>query len=193
MTAGRLPMGSSMSWAKINSEGFTANLYLDGFPLVLNQQRLQQALRHKRITPGEKLDAEVGLADLRKCSFITLADYEDDTPLLLKFVPEGNCYAIQVILQGVFDGARLFIEDQTHNLLVSTSAPTQLFSISTYGAVSNIVPGPAYIGLNREPKYKPLYRKASAGMSEFLDADPNLTRHNAFNQESAKFVIKVLK
>ena len=53
-------MGSSMSLAKVNNESFSANLYLDGLPVVLNQQRLQQTLRHKRITQGEKLDAEVG-------------------------------------------------------------------------------------------------------------------------------------
>lgn len=81
-------MGSSMSLAKVNNESFSANLYLDGLPVVLNQQRLQQTLRHKRITQGEKLDAEVGLADSRTSALITLADDEDDAPLLLKFVPE---------------------------------------------------------------------------------------------------------
>ncbi len=190
-------MGSSMSLAKVNNESFSANLYLDGLPVVLNQQRLQQTLRHKRITQGEKLDAEVGLADSRTSALITLADNEDDAPLLLRFVPEGNCYAIQVIHPGVFDGARLFIEDKTHNLLVSTSAPAQLYSISTYGvakaSLSNIASGPAYIELNSEPKDKPLYRQVSDGMSKFLDANPNGTGHNAFNPKPARFVISVLK
>lgn len=190
-------MGNCMSLAKINNKSFTANLYLDGFPVVLNQQRLQQTLRHKRITQGEKLDAEVGLADSRTSSFITLADHEDENPLLLKFVPEGNRYAIKLVHPGVFDGARLFIEDRTHNVLVSTSAPTQFFSISTYGvpkaSLSNIASGPAYIELNSEPKDKPLYRQITDGMSKFLDADPNVTGHNAFNHKPARFVINVLE
>ncbi|WP_456021272.1 hypothetical protein [Pseudomonas protegens] len=186
-----------MSLANINSNAFTAHLYLDGHPVVLNQQRLQQALRDLRITQSEKLDAEVGLADLRVSSFITLADHEEDTPLLLKFVPQGNQYAVSLVHSGMFDGARLFIEDKTHNLLASTSAPVQYFSFSTYGvrkaSLWHIEPGPAYLELISEPNDKPLYRNISSGMSTFLNKDPNLTGHNAFNNKPAKFVIKILK
>ncbi len=190
-------MGNFMSLEKTNNPTFTAHLYLDGRPVVLNQQRLQQALREPRITNAEKLDAEVGLADSRVSSFITLADHEDDEPLLLKFVPEGNEYVISLELAGTFKGARLFVENKTHNLLVSTSAPVQYFSISTYGAskasFSNIESGPAYLELISEPANRPLYRHVSSGMSTFVDADPNRTGHNAFNNKPATFVIKVIK
>jgi hypothetical protein len=91
-----------MALATINNQAFTAHLYLDGRPVVLNQQRLQQVLRDLRITNGEKLDAEVGLADSRVSSFITLAEHENDEPLLLKFDPEGNEYAISLELAGTF-------------------------------------------------------------------------------------------
>ncbi|MDM8192938.1 hypothetical protein EVS84_22710 [Pseudomonas koreensis] len=186
-----------MSLAKINNKAFTANLYLDGRPVVLNQQRLQQVLRDKRITLGEKLEAEAGLASLRTSSFITLADHEDDDPLVLKFVPQGDCYAVHLVHPSAFDGARMFIEDKTHNLLASTSATAQYFSISTYGApkasLNDIASGPAHIELNSEPKDKPLYRQVSSGMSSFLDTDPNVTGHNAFNNKPARFVIKVLE
>ncbi|WP_435038149.1 hypothetical protein [Pseudomonas neuropathica] len=186
-----------MASAKINNQTFTAHLYLDGRPVVLNQQRLQQVLRDLRITNGEKLDAEVGLADSRVSSFITLAEHEDDEPLLLKFVPEGNEYAVSLELAGTFKGARLFVEDKTHNLLASTSAPPQYFSISTYGAskasFSNIESGPAYLELICEPGDRSLYRHISSAMSTFVDADPNRTGHNAFNNKPATFVIKVIK
>lgn len=190
-------MGNCMSLAKINNKAFTANLYLDGRPIVLNQQRLQRVLQDKRITLGEKLEAEVGLASLRASSFITLADHEEDDPLVLKFVPQGDYYAVHLMHPGAFDGARMFIEDKTHNLLASTSAPVQYFSVSTYGApkasLNDIASGPALIELNSEPKDKPLYRQSSDGMSSFLDTDPNVTGHNAFNSKPARFVIKVVK
>jgi hypothetical protein len=190
-------VGNPMSLAKINNKSFTANLYLDGRPVVLNQQRLQQVLRDKRITLGEKLEAEVGLTSLRTSSFITLADHEDDDPLVLKFVPQGDYYAVHLVHPGAFDGAQIFIEDKTHNLLASTSAPQHYFSISTYGApkasLNDIASGAALIELNSEPQDKPLYRQLSDGMSLFLDTDPNVTGHNAFNSKPARLVIKVVK
>lgn len=185
-----------MSLANINDKTFTAHLYLDGRPLVLNQQRLQQALRDLRITQSEKLDAEVGLADLRVSSLITLADHEADAPLPLKFVPQGDRYAINLAYPGAFEGARLFIEGDTHNLLASTSAPAQYFSISTHGtskaSLRHIEPGPAYVELIGEPNDRPLYRHMSKGMSTFLDVDPNKTGHNAFNNKPATFVIRLI-
>jgi hypothetical protein len=191
-----------MSIAKINSKEFTAHLYLDGRPVVLNQQRLQQVLDGQRTTKGEKLEAEVGLADSRVASFITLADHEDHAPLLLKFVPQGERYAISLVHPGVFNGARLFIEDKTHNLLTSTSAPLQYFSFSTFAvpkaSLGHLEAGPAYLELSRETDdekspNKPLYRSVSSGMSTFLDVDPNPTRHNAFNSTPAIFVIRVVE
>jgi hypothetical protein len=192
-----LPVGDSMSSAKINKKAFTANLYLDGRPVILNEQRLQEILRAPRITQGERLDAEVGLADLRVASHITLADHEDHPPLLLNFIPHGESYAISVANSGAFDGARLFIEDKTHQLLASTSAPVHYFSMSTFGinkaSLSHIEAGPVYVGLNSEPDYKGIYRDSRDGMTTFMDVDPNTTGHNAFNNKYARFVIKEIK
>ncbi|MBK5531366.1 hypothetical protein JFT91_01900 [Pseudomonas sp. TH08] len=116
-----------MSTNKRDNIAFTANLYVNGLPVVLNQQRLKQRLRDSRITQSEKLDVEVALADLRESSFITLADHEDDKPLLLKFTPQGDSYAINVVLRGMNDGARLIIESNTHNLLVSQNEQSEFF------------------------------------------------------------------
>lgn len=195
-TAGRLQVGDPMSAAKTNDKAFTANLYLDGRPVVLNQQRLQLVLRDLRITQREKLDAEVGLCDLRLASFITLADHEDDVALLLKFVPQGDHYAISLVLPGTFDGARLYIEESSKYLLASTSAPVQNFSISTSGVAkasfNNFKSGPVYLGLSSQPKNRALYRYVSEGLNTFVDVDPNRTGHNAFNNRPALFVIKVV-
>ncbi|SDT54438.1 hypothetical protein [Pseudomonas granadensis] len=190
-----------MSINKVNIKTFNAHLYLDGRPVVLNQQRLQKLLDQPRITKGEQLEAEVGLADTRVASFITLADHEDDEPLLLKFVPQGDHYEISLVHTGAFAGARLYIEARTHNLLASTRA-AQHFSISTYGvpeaSLGDFEAGPAHLELSSiaadgKSKSKPLYRNVSGGMYSFLDEDPNLTRHNAFNNKPATFVIKVVR
>ncbi|MFH0020982.1 hypothetical protein ACFZAC_05165 [Pseudomonas fluorescens] len=190
-----------MSITKINSKSFNAHLYLDGRPVVLNQQRLQKVLGQPRITKGEQLEAEVGLADSRIASFITLADHEDDDPQLLKFVPQGDDYEITLVQTGAFANARVFIEPVTHNLLASTSAVAQCFSLRTFGvpkiSPANIEAGPAHVELSRKAddrnsKSKPLYRYASDGMVTFVDEDPNQTRHNAFNNKPATFVIKVI-
>ncbi|WP_434766837.1 hypothetical protein [Pseudomonas triticicola] len=186
-----------MSSAKINTKAFTANLYLDGRPVVLNEQRLKEILLAPRITQNEKLDAEVGLADLRVASHITLAEHEDHPPLLLHFTPHGEKYAISMAHSGAFDGARLFIEDITHKLLASTSAPVQYFTMSTFGvnkaSLSHVEAGPVYVGLNSEPNYKGIYRDTSGGISTFMNVDPNDTGHNAFNNKYARFVIRVIK
>lgn len=191
-----------MSITKVNSKEFNAHLYLNGRPVVLNQQRLQKALGQLRITKSEQLEAEVGLADTRIASFITLADHEDDEPLLLKFVPQGDNYEISLVHTGTFANARLYIEALTHNLLASTSAAAQHFSISTYGvskaSLGDIEAGPAYLELSSKAvdsksTSKPFYHHVSSGLDTFVDEDPNLTGHNAFNNKPATFVIKVVR
>lgn len=190
-----------MSITKVNSKTFNAHLYLNGRPVVLNQQRLQKALGQLRITKSEQLEAEVGLADTRVASFITLADHEDDEPLLLKFVPQGDNYEISLVHTGTFANARLYIEALTHNLLASTSAAAQYFSISTYGvpkaSLGDFEAGPAHLELSSKAidsksTSKPFYHHVSSGLDTFVDEDPNLTGHNAFNNKPATFVIKVV-
>ena len=175
---------------------FTANLYVNGLPVVLNQQRLKQRLRDPRITLREKLDTEVALADTRETSFITVADHEDDKPLLLKFTPQGDAFAINVVLRGIHDNARLIIESATHNLLVSQSERSELFSISKSGVMrasfSDLAKGPNYIDMESESNKKPLYRDTINRMNIFKNVEPNVTGHNAFNNKPVIFVIKVI-
>ncbi|MBC8997398.1 hypothetical protein IAI51_12745 [Pseudomonas sp. N40(2020)] len=185
-----------MSLRKNNNNAFTANLYFNGFPVVLNQQRLRQRLREPRITRSDKLDAEVCLADKREPGFITLAEHEDDKPLLLEFSPHGETYTIKIVLRGGYDGARLYIENGNHNLLVSQEQPAEFFSITrvegTKLSLDDLDAGPVFINLISESSKKPLYRDTTGRMSIFKNVDPNLTGHVAFNNKPAIFVIKVI-
>jgi hypothetical protein len=179
-----------------NNKAFTANLYVKGLPLVLNQQRLKLRLRDPRITRREQLDVEVALADSSGSSFVTLADHEDDKPLLLKFVPRGDNYIVTVVLRGIYDGWRLKIEGGTHHLSVSDDAQSGYFSIRKNGApkarFADLAAGPSYIHLVSEVNKHALYRAEEGGKIIFKDVDPNLTGHDAFNNEPATFVLKII-
>ena len=184
-----------MSTNKQNNITFTANLYVNGLPVVLNQQRLKLRLRDARITQREKLDTEVALANTRESSFITLADHEDDKPLLLKFTPHGDSFAINAVLRGENNGARLVIERGTHNLLVSHDLHSEFFSISKIGVMratlGDLEGGPTYIDLGAESNNKPLYRDTVNKV--FKNVDPNVTGHNAFNNKPVVFVFKLIE
>lgn len=179
-----------------NNKAFTANLYLNGLPLVLNQQRLKLRLRDPRITRREQLDVEVALADIGGSSFVTLADHEDDKPLLLKFVPHGENYVVTAVLRGIYEGWRLRIEGSTHHLSVSDNAPSDYFSISkdvvSKVGLADLAPGPSYVRLVSETNKKALYRAEKDGKMHFKNVDPNVTGHPAFNGTPATFVLKVI-
>lgn len=181
---------------KNNNGSFTANLYFNGLPVVLNQQRLKQKLREPRMTRQVQLSTEVALADKRESCFITLADHEDDKPLLLTFTPHGDSYAIHVSLRGIYDGARWVIDPKTYDLRVSTTERSEFFSISKVGvrraSLGDFESGPTYIDLGSESTKKPLYRNVVDRVSSFKAADPNVTGHDAFNSDPAVFVIKVI-
>ncbi|CAI8958195.1 Cadherin domain-containing protein [Pseudomonas sp. IT-347P] len=185
-----------MSTNKKENSAFTANLYVDGLPVVLNHQRLRQRLRDPRLTRREQMEVEVALADKRETRFLTLADHEDDKPLLLTFTPHGDSFAITVALRGVHDGARLFIESRTHNVLVSQKESGELFSIRTVGlsraVFRDLQPGPLYIEIESESNNKPLYRNTADRMNVFNNVDPNVTGHNAFNNKPVIFVLKII-
>ncbi|MHC8335961.1 hypothetical protein [Pseudomonas sp. LB3P25] len=179
-----------------NNKAFTANLYVNGLPLVLNQQRLKLRLRDPRITRREQLDVEVALADRNGSSFVTLADHEDDKPLLLKFVPHGDNYVVTVVLRGIYEGWRLKIEGGTHHLSVSDNAPSDYFSIRKNGVpkagLADLAAGPSYVHLVSEANKHALYRAKVGGNIIFKDVDPNVTGHDAFNSEPATFVLKII-
>lgn len=179
-----------------NNSAFMANLYVNGLPVVLNQQRLEQRLQDPRITRRERLDVEVALVDRNATSYLTVADHEDETPLLLKFALQGRGYVLRTILRGAYDGFYITIEGGTHHLSVSDTAGASYFSISKH-AVENakfddLQAGPAYVQLVSKRNGEAVYMANNGGKKYFMDVDPNPTGHDAFNHAPVSFVLKLV-
>ena len=175
---------------------FTANLYVKGLPVVLNQQRLKLRLRDPRITKREQLDVEVAMADSAGSSFITLAGHEDDKPLLLKFVPKGDQYLVSVNVRGAYNGWHLGVDANTHHVLVSDKTRPDEFSINKYDSpkagLEDLSAGPSYVQVVSELNGRALYLEEQGGKIIFKNVDPNTTGHNAFNNEPVTFVLKII-
>ncbi|WLI13293.1 MULTISPECIES: hypothetical protein [Pseudomonas] len=178
------------------SNAFTANLYVKGIPVVLNQQRLKVRQLDPRMTRRERLDVEVALASNDSASTLTLADHEDDKPLLLKFVPKADKYEIVAVLRGVYGGNSLKVNPETHHLYVSNGSQGSEFSICKYGVeravFDDLGNGPVYIQLVSELNGRPLYLAGDKGDLHFKDVNPNNTKHDAYNNEPVNFVIKIV-
>ncbi|MGL6245739.1 hypothetical protein [Pseudomonas sp.] len=178
-----------------NNNAFTANLYVNGLPLVLNQQRLKLRLRDPRITRRERLEVDIALADRESPKMVTVADHEDDKPLLLIFAPEGDKYIVQAVLRGAYDGFQLKIEAGTHHLSV-TDGVGSYFSIRKHGVERAVYKdfdaGPVYMNLVSEENGRALYRADDKGRVHFKNVDPNTTGHNAYNNDPVSFVLKIV-
>lgn len=178
------------------SNAFTANLYVNGMPVVLNQQRLKLRLRDPRITRRERLDVEVALASHDSASILTLADHEDDKPLLLKFVPKAGKYEVLAVIRGAYEGSRLTVDAGTHHLYMNGGLEGSSFSIRKHGVeragFDDLVAGPVYVQLVSELNSRPLYLADDKGKVHFKDVDPNATKHDAFNNAPVNFVIKIV-
>lgn len=178
------------------SNAFTANLYVNGKPVVLNQQRLKLRLRDPRITRRERLDVEVALASNDSASILTLADHEDDKPLLFKFVPEAGAYKIVAVLRGSYEGSRLKVNPGSHHLYVGNGPESFEFSMRKHGVervrFTDLEVGPAYVQLVSEVSGRPLYLADEKGKVHFKSTDPNRTKHDAFNNDPANFVIRIV-
>lgn len=179
-----------------NSKGFAANLYVNGLPVVLNQQRLKARLRNVRITQRERLDVEVALASDEGTEFLTLADHESDKPLLFKFIPQGESYSVMVALRGGYDGAYLAIKPEARQLVVRKGFPGKGFSIVKHGAekawFSDLNAKPSYVYLRNEESAGVLYLANDKGKLHFKDVDPNTSSHDAYNNSPVTFVIKTV-
>jgi hypothetical protein len=182
-----------MSINSNNNVSFSANLFLDGRPVVLNQQRLKSRLRDPRLTRRERLDTEVSLASGDGANFLTLADHEDDKPLLLKFVPKDDGYAVMTILKGEYDERFLSLAQGARHVLAGEERNNQ-FSLSSNKTAAfsfaDLQKGPSYVHLNVAGRV--LYLGLEDGKHYFQDSDPNATGHDAFNGKPAVFVIKVV-
>lgn len=178
------------------SSAFTANLYVNGTPVVLNRQRLKLRLRDPRITRRERLDVEVALASDDSTSILTLADHEDDKPLLLKFVPKAGKYEVLAVIRGTYEGGHLTVSTGTRHLYMNSGSEGARFSIRKHGvdqaSFDDFAAGPGYVQLVSELNGRPLYLANDKGKVHFKDVDPNTSKHDAFNNDPVNFVIKIV-
>ena len=185
-----------MSSIKINSNSFTVNLYVDGLPVVLNQQRLKQRLRDVRITRRERLEVEVALASREGSDFLTLADHEDDKPLLFRLVPQGDKYTIQTILKGDYDEGYLAISKSARHVFVGDVVQSRQFTLVKHDVesarFSDLDKGPCYVALAVDGR-DAIYLAHDNDKRYFKDIDPNMTKHDAFNNNPVTFVLKVIE
>ena len=183
-----------MSLIMDEADAFTANLFFQGRPVVLNQQRLKLRLRDPRLSRRERLDVEVALADSESASVLTVADHEDDKPLLLKFVPKANHYAVMTILKGEYDERFLSINAKTRHVFTGDERNSE-FSLSK-GTIpsarfSDLDGGASYIHLAAAESL--VYITSNKSNRYFMNAEPNKTKHDAFNNTPALFVLKIVE
>ncbi|WP_166216775.1 hypothetical protein [Pseudomonas atagonensis] len=179
-----------------NSNSFTVNFYLDGLPVVLNQQRLKLRLRDSRITRRERLDVEVALASPDGSGFLTLADHEDDKPLLFRLIPKGDRFSVMTILKGEYDEGYLTISNDARHIVVRDASQSSQFTLSIPGVqnakFSDLDKGPVNVVLAAGGS-KAIYHAQDNGKHHFKDVEPNTTGHDAYNNKPALFVVKIVE
>lgn len=189
---------------------FTAHLFINGYPLVLNQQYMQTRLLNKRLTTEERLGLEAGLVDRDTPRFVTVANFDDDVPLSFQFVSVGNRkYELYAKLPGKYNGWRLSIDSGARHLVVSDGAVSSTFSLMIEGRGradrSEFLPGPSQVVLVSDERNSGMYltrsnyrdKHGSTGRNSYsdiiVDVNPNVTGHHAFNGRVANFVLKIIK
>jgi len=112
-----------------------AHLYVEGKPLVLNYQLMENRLARPRLTPAQRAEYNRQLGS--EGGFLTVADNEGDTPLLIHFRSKNDRYTLRVATPGKFYGYFLSMESivdangeetSTKNLQVlEKGQPTRFF------------------------------------------------------------------
>lgn len=95
--------------AEDESKSMIANLFLEGKPLVLNYQLMENRLKRPRLTPAQR--AEYSRQLHSEGGFLTVADKEKDEPLLIHFRSEDDRYTLRVATPGKFYGCFLSMEN----------------------------------------------------------------------------------
>lgn len=85
-----------------------AHLFLAGKPLVLNYQLMEKRLARPRLTSAQRTEYSRQLKS--EGGFLTVADRDDDEPLLIHFRSENDRYTLRVATPGKFYGAFLSME-----------------------------------------------------------------------------------
>lgn len=198
--------------AELAEFDFAAQLFVDGYPLVLNQQHMQQRLLDKRITMNERLQVEADLRDREVPRFVTVAAHEDDEPLTFNFVAVGDLrYELYANVPGKYDGWRLRMDPDVRHMKVDDGSTGALFSlIGIEGervGLEGLKAGHASVILVSEERQSGVYltrtnfrdkdRHPSTKLTEFkrilVDINPNFTGHDAFNGRVASFILRIVE
>lgn len=189
---------------------FTAHLFINGYPLVLNQQYMQARLLNKRLTTEERLGLEAGLVDRDIPRYVTVASFDDDVPLSFQFVSMGNRkYELYAKLPGKYNGWRLSIDSDARHLVVSDGPVSSTFSLMVDGRGradrSEFLPGPSQVVLVSDERNSGMYlarrnyrnKHGSTSKNSYsdiiVDVNPNVTGHHAFNGRVAEFVLRIVE
>jgi len=174
---------------------FTGHLFVEGLPLVVNYQVMEQRLNDPRITNVQRLSAEVSLNDEAVSRIVTLADHDDAEPLLIEFVPEGQGrFVLKVRTMGRYFNWRLRIDQNSRHLLLDESVGSH-FKMETYAgklrSLGDLPSNPASVVVVSAERDAGLFLdETKEGLKYFMDKSPNTTGHDAYNSRPATFVLK---
>jgi len=178
------------------SAAFTGHLFLGGLPWVVNYQVMERRLKSPRITNEQRLSAEMALDYEADSRVVTLADHDDDEPLLIQFVPEGQGrFILSVKSVGRYFNWRLRIDQKTRSLLVDESVGSH-FEFRTYNgslkSFADLPSNPASVFVVSAERDAGLFlAETKEGLKYFMDRSPNTTGHDAFDATPATFVLKI--
>lgn len=178
-----------------NGTKFTGHLFVEGLPLVVNYQVMEQRLKSPRITNGQRLSAEISLNDEAVSRIVTLADHDDAEPLLVEFVPDGQGrFVLNIKTVGRYFNWPLRIDQETRHLLVDKNVGSH-FKMETYAgklkSLADLPSNPASVTVISAERDVGLFLdETKQGLKYFMDKSPNKTGHDAFNPTPAVFVLR---
>lgn len=120
------------------SKSMVVHLFLEGKPLVLNYQLMENRLKRARLTPAQRTEYDRQLRS--EGGFLTVADNERDAPLLIHFRWDNDRYTLRVATPGKFYGYFLSMESildargektSTRNLVVLEKGEPTRFYLET--------------------------------------------------------------
>ncbi|MEB0044497.1 MULTISPECIES: hypothetical protein [unclassified Pseudomonas] len=175
---------------------FYAYLFLDGFPLVLYQQRMQQQLKEPRLTHRQRLEAEVIVgADSPAARCITIAAHDDSEALLFKFVPDEFGYSIHAVVSGRYNEWRFARAGDSDQLMIVDKPIRGLrfklvTSTTNNASLADLEPGPVYVTLIGEDAKSALFKDVQGETVAFVYSEVNLRSRAGGIRAPTTFVLK---
>jgi hypothetical protein len=103
---------------------------------------------------------------------------------------------VLAVIRGAYEGGHLTVNVGTRHLYMNSGSEGARFSIRKHGvdqaSFDDFAAGPGYVQLVSELNGRPLYLANDKGKVHFKDVDPNVSKHDAFNNDPVNFVIKIV-